>query len=111
MPEAIHQSLANGGWQRLSLAAQLGNVSGEISRTLNWQNKNTAYRDNALIRGFELLNLTNADTRWRRRLKELTRLREVLLDFFYDQNNYGSTEDNLRQYFDHFAYAARLNKL
>ncbi len=44
------------------------------------------------------------------RLKELTRLREALLDFFLGDNEFGSSEKSWRNYFYGFAYAAALEK-
>ncbi|MCK7527818.1 MAG: hypothetical protein MZV64_64515 [Ignavibacteriales bacterium] len=43
--------------------------------------------------------MTIADPRHRHRLKELTRLREALLDHFLGVNAYGSTEKAWRAYF------------
>lgn len=44
--------------------------------------------------------MTLADARWRNagRLKELTRLREVLCDFFYGDNAFQTTSEDLRKY-------------
>jgi hypothetical protein len=61
-------------------------------------------------RGLELLDLTIADPRHRRRLKELTRLREVLLDYFVGPNEYGSTDVAWRRYFHAFGMAAAIRK-
>lgn len=41
------------------------------------------------------------------RLKERTRLREVLLDYFPGPNGFGSTVQSLRRYFLGFGTAAR----
>ncbi|MCX6572582.1 MAG: hypothetical protein NTX99_01190 [Candidatus Aminicenantes bacterium] len=60
--------------------------------------------------GMELLNLTIADPRHRHRLKELTRLREALLDFFLGDNAFSSTGKSWRNYFYGFAYAAALQR-
>jgi hypothetical protein len=61
----------------------------------------------ALDRGLELLALTITDPKHRGRLRELTRLREVLLDSFLGENRYGSTEASWHRYFHPFALAAR----
>jgi len=106
-----HASLAAGRWQTLSLVTQLANVGSEIERALNWQNKhNSEYSRLAFLRALELMNLTIADPRHRHRLKEPTRLREALLDYFFGNNEFRSTEKIWRNYFYGFAHAAALEQ-
>ncbi len=106
-----HWELAAGRWQRLSLLEQLANVGSEIERALAWAAKdNPEYSRMALERGLELLDLTIADPRHRHRLKEMTRLREVLLDYFMGENQYGSTESSWRSYFHAYGLAVALRK-
>ena len=106
-----HPSLATGRWSQLSLIEQLANVGSEVERALTWLGKkNPEYSRLALLRSLELLGLTIADPRHRRRLKELTRLREALLDYFLGENEYGSTEKGWRAYFYAFGYAASLRR-
>lgn len=105
---AQHKTLAEGRWQSFSLMAQLGNVGSEVERALNWRAKNNPeYSRMALERALELLDLTIADPRHRTRLRELTRVREVLLDYFMGPNAHRSTESSWRNYFYAFARAAR----
>jgi hypothetical protein len=100
-----HPSLAAGRWHTLSLVEQMANIGSEVERALNWLNKNNAeYSRLALLRALELLGLTIADPRHRRRLKEITRLREVLLDFFLGDNEFHSTD------FYGFSYALALER-
>ena len=64
----------------------------------------------ALYRALELMDLTLADPRYRQsptRLREMTRTREVMVDFFAGSNEYGSTAVDLQRYFDAYARAAR----
>jgi len=104
---AHHISLAAGRWQEFSLVVQLGNIGSEVERALNWEKKGNEERSlRALERGLELLNLTIADPKHRRRLKELTRLREVLLDYFLGDNHYRSTPESWHRYFHPFGIAA-----
>ena len=78
-----HQELAAGRWSRLSLVEQLANNGSEIERTIRWRAKgNTDHATRAFERALELLDLTIADEKNRSRLKELTRLREALADYF-----------------------------
>lgn len=105
-----HRTLAAGRWQSLSLFEQLGNVGSEISRAIRWRGKDTALSENAIERAFELLDLTIQDPRWRKRLKELTRVREILADAFLGAGEYGSTLEDLERYFFSFAFAARVER-
>ncbi|MBI3120017.1 MAG: hypothetical protein HYZ08_00200 [Candidatus Kerfeldbacteria bacterium] len=108
MKPYIHKHLAQGRWFQLSLPEQLGNVGSDVDRALRWRReKNIKEQDRALERVLELLELTIADPRWRTRLKELTRTREVLLDYFYGDNDYHSTPEGLSNYFLQFAILAR----
>ena len=106
-----HKELAAGRWFKLSLAEQLGNVGSEVERALNWQQRgNAEHSTRAIERALELLDLTIADARHRGRLKELTRVREVLVDYFYAENGFGSTPARWRTYFNAFAIAARSSR-
>ena len=106
-----HPELAAGRWQALSLVEQLANVGSEVERALGWAAKgNAAYSRRALHRGLELLDLTIADQRHRHRLKELTRLREALLDYFVGDNEFGSTESSWGSYFHAFGMAAAIRR-
>jgi hypothetical protein len=106
-----HKTLASGRWAEFSLMEQLANVGSEVERALNWRRrKNVEHSRMALKRGLELLELTIADPRHRHRLKELTRTREALLDYFLGDNQFRSTEQSWKKYFYGFAYAARLSK-
>ncbi|MFC1627869.1 hypothetical protein ACFL3H_01995 [Gemmatimonadota bacterium] len=102
-----HASLAAGRWQEFPLVVQLGNIGSEVERALNWEARGNEERSRrALERGLELLSLTIADPKHRHRLKELTRLREVLLDYFLGDNNYRSTPESWHRYFHPFGIAA-----
>ena len=105
-----HKNLATGGWQQLSLAEQLGNIGSEISRALNWRNKDQKIYENAIDRALELLDLTISDPRWQNRLKEIVRTRELLCDAILGGKEYKTSLKDLDRYFFHFALAARVNR-
>lgn len=108
---AIHTGLTDSRWQALSLAEQLANVGSEVGRAMTWRCKGRPdYCTNALFRGLELLDMTIADPRHRGRLKELTRLREVLLDYFLGPNEFGSSDAAWHRYFRPFGMAAALER-
>ncbi len=107
----VHKGLAAGRWYRMSFAEQMANIGGEIQRALNWRAK--GYSDRTLRsaeRALELLDLTIQGAAGFPRLKELARVREATVDYFWGSNDFGSTEDSLSKYFLAFAYAARRNR-
>jgi len=105
-----HQRLASGKWENLSLPEQMANIGSEVERTIIWKNKkNDLYGQKAMERALELLSLTIADQKNRSRLKALTRLREVLIDYFFGQNQYSSSDRLWQNYFYAFTYFSRIN--
>ena len=105
-----HKRLADKNWVKLSFCQQMANVGSELERAIKWKAKGN--RDYSLLsfeRALELLSFT-IDGAKKSRLKELTRLREVLVDYFVYKNIYRSNEKNLHNYFYGFNYAARLNR-
>jgi hypothetical protein len=105
----IHQELAGGRWNTMSCCEQLANVGSEVERAIKWKLKgNSEYMLRAFERALELLDLTISDKKNRQRLRELVRTREALADFFVFENSYNSSETIWRNYFNGFAYAARL---
>ncbi|MEK7644406.1 MAG: hypothetical protein AAB390_03840 [Patescibacteria group bacterium] len=111
MESAIHKNLASGHWFELTLAEQLGNIGSEVGRALASQkNGDEQRKKDAVDRALELTDLTISDARWMPRLKELTRGREVLADWFYGDNVYSSAPENLEKYYYYFAYSARRGK-
>lgn len=103
-----HKQLAEGRWQRLSFVEQMANIGSEVERSLNWQKKNnTEHLRQAFERALELMDLTLDDARNIARLKELARLREAMVDYFMDKNQFMSTEMSWRKYFMPFTFAAR----
>ena len=104
----MHQGLADGRWNKLSLIEQMANIGSEVDRALNWKAKqNEKFFLKSVERALELLDLSLGATREFPRLKELARTRELLVDYFYEDNEYESTELQWRKYFLQFATAFR----
>ena len=103
-----HKQLAAGRWFELTFFQQMANIGSEVERTILWRKKNNKYSVKSIERALELLDLTISDTKNRKRLKELLRLREVLVDYFYFNNEFCSSNKLWRKYFTAFNYAARL---
>ena len=105
-----HKGLAAGRWEKLSLAEQMANIGSEIERALIWKSKdNVLYSQKAFERALELIDLTLENTKSFARLKEIARLREATVDYFFGTNQFRSTERLWRNYFSPFTYAARGN--
>lgn len=105
-----HKELAKGGWAKLSFIEQMANIGSEVERALNWQAKNnTVYCQQAFERALELLDLTLENAAKPSYLKELARLREAIIDYFFGTNDFISTDTSWKRYFLPFIYAARRN--
>lgn len=105
-----HKELSAGRWKEMPLCRQMANIGSEISRALNWQKKGkTDFSQRAAARALELLDLTLKSLKTSSRIKEVARLRDTVVDYFYGSNQFSSSEALWRKYFDHFAYAARKN--
>ena len=102
-----HKDLAAGRWQKLSLIEQMANIGSEVERSLKWREKNNAdYSARACERALELLDLTLDSPNNRSHLKEIARVREAVVDYFFGANQFASSEKSWRRYFLEFAYAA-----
>ena len=108
MAAFLHQELALGKWQNLSLVEQFGNIGSEVNRAFQWQNKDEKLYEGATNRALELFDFTLEDPRWKGRLREIARAREVFCDAISGGKEYGSNLKDLRKYFDTFAMVARL---
>lgn len=102
-----HKALAAGKWNELSLMEQLANIGSEVERSMKWRSKKKEYSQMAFERALELTDLTIADSKNRKRLKEIVRMREILCDYFVFDNTYRSSDDLWRKYFYAFNYGAR----
>ena len=104
-----HKELSAGKWHTLSLMEQMGNIGSEISRVLRWKNKDEKLFQNAALRALELFDLTLEDLRWKGRLREIARARELFLGALHDPQEYKTSLEDLERYFFPFAFAARRN--
>ena len=103
-----HKGLAAGRWGELSFPEQMANIGSEVERALNWRARNNIdYCQQAAERLLELMELTLENVEGFSRLKEIARAREVLVDYFFGTNEYGSTSASLKNYFSNFTYLAR----
>ncbi|MDP3142768.1 MAG: hypothetical protein Q8N14_02315 [Candidatus Omnitrophota bacterium] len=105
-----HKDLAAGRWSQLSFLEQMANIGSEVERALNWRIKrNSDYAQKAFERALELIDLTLDHEKNYAHLKEITRMREAIVDYFSGVNQFMSSEDSWRKYFLPFTYAFRRN--
>ena len=104
-----HKCLAEGRWFDLSLIEQLANIGSEINRIIKAKSDQKKF-DSSIIRALELFDLTIQDIRWKSRLKEILRVREVFCDIIYGDNQYQTSLRDLDRYFFYFALAVQLKK-
>jgi len=105
-----HKKLAAGNWKKLSFLEQMANIGSEVERALNWQRRNKSdYSQRSFERALELIDLTLSNSRSFVHFKEIARMREAIVDYFFGSNEFMSTEVSWRNYFSHFTYAARRN--
>jgi hypothetical protein len=105
-----HRELAGWRWSSSSLAEQLGKVVSEVSRAVSSPTRHPQRTEAVRYRALELIDLTLGDPRHPgslARLREVSRLRNVVADFFARPNTYGSTAASLQNYLDACAVAAR----
>ena len=106
-----HKNLGQDDWSRQSLVFQLANIGSEVFRAMQWKHKNNLpYAHDANLRALELFDLTLSSTQKLSELKEIARARELWLDFFVGDNQYKQTEQQWKNYFYAFTYAAQNKK-
>ncbi len=107
----MHEGLTQERWSKFSLLEQLANIGTEIGRTINWKRKNDKEKSlAAFYRALELIDLTIADPKNKKRLKEIVRTRFVLVDHFMYDNEYNTTDEIWENYFYQYNYAAALQR-
>ena len=89
----------------------MANIGAEVGRSIMWKKKgNQELSKNALYRGLELIDFTISDPKHKEGLSEITRMREILLDYSIGDNLYKSTDSGWDRYFLPFNIAARRDK-
>src|SRR3990172_844464 len=106
----IHTEITQERWNSMPMIEQMANVGAEVGRTINWRGKDEILSRNALYRALELMDATIEDPKNKKRLKELLRVREGLVDYFMYDNTYQSSDELWNNYFLAFGIAARFNR-
>ena len=107
MKKVLHKEMASGGWAKLSLPEQLANIYSEVGRACKWQGKDEKLYQGAVERALELFDLTLMDSRWKGRLREIARAREVFCDAITGGKEYKSALKDIERYLFPFAFFSR----
>jgi hypothetical protein len=106
-----HTELAAGRWKELSFFEQMANIGSEVERSIAWNAKGREdYGKRAFERALELMDLTIGDEKNRNRLRELLRVREAAVDYFICDNEYNSSDESWKRYFNCYLMAARRDR-
>lgn len=104
-----HLSLAAESWAKFSLEEQLGNIGSEVSRAIRAK-EDKEYYWGAVARALDLFYLTIKDCRWKGRLKEIVRAKELFCAAALGSDEYKCSLEDLDTYFRYFALLARANR-
>jgi len=112
VPNFYHKGLASGKWEKLDFFEQMANIGSEVERAIKWRSTNPEYSQQAFFRALELVDFTRLDpkNKTRGKLRELCRMRECLVDYFFGSNIYKSSDSLWQKYFRAFAFAASRKK-
>ncbi|MBI2641449.1 hypothetical protein HYW87_02530 [Candidatus Roizmanbacteria bacterium] len=102
----FHKDLVS-RWNSLSSVEQMANIGAEVGRAIIWRKKDKKYSLMAFYRALELLDFTMNDPKNRESLREITRLRELIVDYFAGDNIYNSSDEQWERYFYPFNLAVR----
>lgn len=103
-------TVAKEKWQKLTLLEQMGNIGSEVGRAAKWYGKDESSFWGAVSRAMDLFELTQADSRWNRRRRELDRAREVFADAVLGGGEYKSNFEDIEKYFMVFALAVSMGR-
>ncbi len=95
-------------WQSHDIYYQLGNIGSEIGRAMKWKDTNRSRAESAADRALELLDWSLSDSKNKKYLKEIARIREVFADSFFGDNQFAQDEQTWNLYF--LPYALATNK-
>ncbi len=104
-----HLEAAKITWTKYSLIEQMANIGSEVSRALNAKGNQTRYWG-AIARALDLFYLTVEDPRWKGRLREVLRVRELFAAAALGSDEFKTSLEDLDRYFDCYLWLARSNR-
>ena len=106
-----HTNQANGQWNKKPFLEQMANIGSEVYRAISWKEKNKEYGDIAFIRSLELFDLSKDSKLTFSQYRELTRSREIWVDYYKYDNQYCSTAQSINNYFMYLTIAYKNSKV
>jgi hypothetical protein len=106
--ELNHLESVRASWAKFSLVEQMANIGSEVSRALRAKGNQARYWG-AVARALDLFYLTVEDLRWKGRLREVLRVRELFAAAALGSDEFKTSLEDLDRYFDCFAWLARSN--
>lgn len=104
-----HKNLDIEKWFSKSVSYQMANIGSEVIRMINWTEKGKPkHSELAFERALELIDLTILDDKNCTRLKEILRMRELLVGCYLNQSNSIFDKKSWLKYFESYNYYARL---
>lgn len=100
-----HKKQAEGEWIKKSFLEQMANIGSEVYRAISWKERNSEYSEIAFNRSLELFDLTKNSKLTSSQYRELTRTREIWVDYFKYDNQYNSTGEDINKYFMYLTIA------
>ncbi len=100
-----HKKQAEGEWIKKSFLEQMANIGSEVYRAISWKERNSEYSEIAFNRSLELFDLTKNSKLTSSQYRELTRTREIWVDYFKYDNQYNSTGEDINKYFTYLTVA------
>ena len=101
-----HLESARASWAKFSLVEQMANIGSEVSRALQAKDNQARYLG-AVTRALDLFYITIEDPRWKGRLREILRVRELFAAAALGSDEFKTSLEDLDRYFDCFAWLAR----
>ncbi len=108
-PGLEHLEAAKVSWAKFSLVEQLANIGSEVSRALRAKGNHARYWG-AVTRALDLFYLTVEDPRWKGRLREILRVRELFAAAALGSDEFQTSLEDLDRYFDVYAWLARAER-
>lgn len=109
--QKMHETATKNHWFELSTFEQLAYIGCDIEVAINSRkNGYSEWCDNAIKRALELLELTIIDLQNTHRLKEIEIVKMLVMDDFYGNNEYQSTDESWIKYFACFQHLAKQTK-
>jgi hypothetical protein len=104
-----HLESVRESWTKFSLEEQMANIGSEVSRTLRAGGNQARYWG-AVTRALDLFYLTVEDPRWKGRLREVLRVRELFATAALGSDEFNTSLEDLDRYFDCFVWLVRSDR-